>query len=108
VARDGRAYGIEYSVAPIRDAQGAVLGAVLVFRDVTEQRRLAEEMNWRATHDPLTGLVQPRPSSRRGLGRALQQAQADGTQYALLYIDLDDFKLVNDACGHTVGDQMLQ
>lgn len=107
VARDGRAYGIEYSVAPIRDAQGAVLGAVLVFRDVTEQRRLAEEMNWRATHDPLTGLVN-RTEFEARLGRALQQAQADGTQYALLYIDLDDFKLVNDACGHTVGDQMLQ
>jgi len=104
---DGHQYGIEHSVSAIRNARGEVLGTVLVFRDVTEQRRLAEEMNWRATHDALTGLFN-RTEFETRLRQVLDRAHQDGSQHALLYIDLDDFKLVNDACGHAVGDQMLQ
>ena len=107
ISRDGMEFGIEDSAAPIRDAQGAVLGVVLVFHDVTEQRRLSGEMSYRATHDELTGLVN-RAEFESRLRRLLQKSHEDGSIHALLYIDLDQFKLVNDACGHTAGDLLLK
>ena len=107
ISRDGSEYGIEDSAAPIRSPAGEVLGVVLVFRDVSEQRRLSSEMSYRATHDALTGLVN-RAEFEARLQRLLRRAHEDGGEHALLYIDLDQFKLVNDACGHAVGDQLLQ
>lgn len=107
VSRDGVEYGIEDSVAPIRSADGDILGAVLVFHDVTEQRRLSGEMSYRATHDALTGLVN-RSEFEARLRRVLESSQAEGSAHALIYVDLDQFKLVNDACGHSIGDQVLQ
>jgi diguanylate cyclase (GGDEF)-like protein/PAS domain S-box-containing protein len=107
ISRGGGEFGIEDSAAPIRNAQGEVLGAVLVFHDVTEQRRLSGEMSYRASHDALTGLVN-RPEFESRLGRALRRVHEERAEHALLYIDLDQFKLVNDACGHAVGDQLLQ
>ncbi len=107
ISREGREYGVQDSVAPIRNDRGEVFGVVLVFHDVTEQRRLSGEMHYRATHDSLTGLIN-RSEFETRLRRVLEQAQGDRSQHALLYIDLDQFKLVNDACGHAVGDQLLQ
>ena len=107
ISRDGMEFGIEDSAAPIRDAQGVVLGVVLVFHDVTEQRRLSGEMSYRASHDELTGLVN-RAEFESRLRRLLQKSHEDGSVHSLLYIDLDQFKLVNDACGHTAGDLLLQ
>ena len=107
ISRDGREFGIKDSAAPICDAKGVVLGAVLVFHDVTEQRRLSGEMSYRATHDDLTGLIN-RSEFESRLGRLLQKSHQDGSVHAVLYIDLDQFKLVNDACGHTAGDLLLQ
>ena len=107
ISRNGDEYGIEDSAAPIRNHEGDVLGVVLVFHDVTEQRRLAGEMSYRASHDPLTGLVN-RAEFEARLRRTLERAHEDRSVHALLYIDLDQFKLVNDACGHSVGDQLLQ
>jgi len=107
VARGGRKYSIENSAAPILDRDGAVLGAILVFRDVTEQRRLASEMTYRATHDSLTGLVN-RTEFERRLEARLTDAREERGGNALMYIDLDQFKLVNDACGHAAGDELLR
>jgi diguanylate cyclase (GGDEF)-like protein/PAS domain S-box-containing protein len=107
ISRNGDEFGIEDSAAPIRNASGDVLGVVLVFHDVTEQRRLSGEMSYRATHDALTGLVN-RAEFETRLRRTLDKAHADRSEHAMLYIDLDQFKLVNDACGHSVGDQLLQ
>lgn len=103
-ARDGQQYVIEDSAAPIRARDGHVLGAVLVFHDVTEQRRMAEEINYQATHDPLTGLF-----NRRAFEIKLQKLIEDieAKQHALLYLDLDQFKVVNDTCGHAAGDALL-
>lgn len=106
LSRDGTEYSIEDSAAPILDRSGALLGAVLVFRDVTEQRRLSLEMTYRATHDALTGLVN-RSEFETRLQRRLDGAREDGSENALMYIDLDQFKLVNDACGHAAGDELL-
>jgi len=107
LSRSGQEYGIQDTAAPIRSEAGAVLGVVLVFHDVSEQRRLSSEMSYRATHDALTGLVN-RAEFETRLGRLLEKSRSDGGEHALLYIDLDQFKLVNDACGHAIGDQLLQ
>jgi diguanylate cyclase (GGDEF)-like protein/PAS domain S-box-containing protein len=107
IARDGNEYAIEDSSAPIRDLEGNSLGAVLVFHDVTSQRRMTVEMNFRATHDALTGLLN-RGEFEDRLKRALSRIKASTGEFAVLYIDLDQFKLVNDACGHSVGDLLLR
>lgn len=107
VSRDGTEYGIEDSASPIRNKEGEILGVVLVFHDVTEARRLSGEMSYRATHDALTGLFN-RAEFEARLHKLLQEAHNEQSEHALMYIDLDQFKLVNDACGHAVGDQLLQ
>lgn len=107
LARDGQARAVDDSVAPIRGADGQVRGAVLVFRDVTQQRRQFNEIRWRASHDSLTGLVNRAEFGQR-LRRTLARARRDGSQHALLAFDLDRFKLVNDHCGHAAGDTVLR
>jgi len=106
VCRDGSKRSIEDSAAPILDSLGDVRGAVLVFHDVSEQRRLASEMRYRATHDPLTDLIN-RAEFEARIGHLVAEPRA-GVEHGVLFIDLDQFKLVNDACGHAVGDRLLQ
>jgi len=107
IARHGVEHGIEDSAAPIRNATGHVYGVVLVFHDVTEHRRLASEMSYRASHDPLTNLVN-RAEFDLHLSRLLKRGRADDGMHVLLYIDLDEFKVVNDSCGHAAGDELLK
>ena len=107
LSQNGEEYGIEDSAAPIRDEAGTVLGVVLVFHNVTEQRRLSNEMTYRASHDDLTDLFN-RTEFESRLGKLLQQSHENKSRHAMMFIDLDEFKLVNDACGHSVGDQLLQ
>jgi diguanylate cyclase (GGDEF)-like protein/PAS domain S-box-containing protein len=107
MARDGELRAVDDSVAPIRNAEGRVLGAVLVFRDVTLQRRQFDEIHWRASHDGLTGLVN-RGEFHQRLARIFERARDDGSHHALLAVDLDRFKLVNDHCGHAAGDAVLR
>lgn len=107
IARDGREFSIEDSAAPIRNSEGEILGVVLVFHDVSEQRRMSREMRHRATHDPLTGLINRAEFDRR-LTSLFEKSQFDDAPNALLYIDLDQFKIVNDSCGHAVGDLLLK
>jgi diguanylate cyclase (GGDEF)-like protein/PAS domain S-box-containing protein len=106
-ARNGVQYAIEQTVSPIREAEGAVIGLVVVFRDVTAERSLVHELAWRASHDALTGLANRHTFERR-LREMVDSAQTGRITHALLYIDLDQFKLVNDTCGHVAGDQLLQ
>ena len=98
---------IDQSVAPISGRDGEVLGSVLVFRDVSQQRQHAREMTYQATHDALTGLYNRRAFEER-LEQLLTRAKMDRSQHVLLYLDLDQFKIVNDACGHPAGDQLLR
>jgi len=107
ISRNGEEFGIQDSASPIRNDHGDMLGGVLVFHDVTLQRRLSGEMSYRATHDALTGLVNRLEFESR-LSLALADAQHAGSAHALMFIDLDQFKLVNDACGHAAGDLLLQ
>lgn len=106
VSRDGRRYIIEDSAAPLRDQEGRLLGVVMVFHDVTEKALLADEMSYRATHDALTGLVN-RGQFETDLGRALDRVRGGQGAGALMFLDLDHFKMLNDACGHAAGDRLL-
>jgi len=107
VARDGRHMAIEDSSAPIWSRDGAVLGAVVVLHDVTHERKLAHQLSWQAAHDPLTGLINRR-AFETAVANALRSAKDDGHHHALLYLDLDRFKIINDTCGHGAGDLLLQ
>ncbi len=107
ISRAGIEFGIEESTSPIRNAEGHILGSVVVFHDVTEQRRLSHEVSHRATHDALTGLVN-RAEFEGRLSRLLAGLMLEGNAHVLMYIDLDEFKVVNDACGHSAGDQLLR
>jgi diguanylate cyclase (GGDEF)-like protein/PAS domain S-box-containing protein len=106
IRRDGNEIYIESTAAPIRNDRGDVTGAVLVFHDVSESRELNRRLSYHASHDILTGLVN-RPEFEARLERALKSAKARETSYALCYLDLDQFKMVNDSCGHNAGDALL-
>lgn len=107
VRHDGTEFAIEDSAAPIRDRDGQVLGAVLVFRDATQTRALTHQLEHHANHDALTGLPNRRQFEAT-LERVLANARHGGKTHALCYIDLDQFKLVNDTCGHIAGDELLR
>ncbi len=105
--RNGEFKAITASAAPIRSRGGAVLGAIMVLRDVTESREMARRLNWQARHDALTGLYNRQEIEAR-LEEHLEQARMEGTAHAFLYLDLDQFKLVNDTSGHLAGDELLR
>lgn len=122
-SQTGQEYVIDESLNPIRDRQGEVRGAVLVFRDVTQPRQLERHLSWLATHDGLTGLLNRREFEQRlesllyptlthlaqtqTQTQAQTQAQAQTVEHTLGFIDLDRFKVVNDNCGHLAGDRLL-
>jgi len=105
--RDGSEILIEDSVAPIHDREGLASGSVMVFRDVTAARALAAQIAHLAEHDSLTGLPNRLLLSDR-LGQSIARAHRDSGLVAVLFLDLDDFKNINDSLGHAVGDRLLQ
>lgn len=107
IARDGTEYAIRDCVSPIRDRQGEIVGAVWIFHDVTESRRLTAQLSWQATHDTLTGLYNRRKFTEK-LAQAIISAREESKQHTLCYCDLDQFKIVNDTCGHGAGDALLR
>ncbi len=107
IRRDGGEFMIEDSAAPVRDRHGNVVGAVMVFYDVAAQRGNTHLMSYHATHDRLTGLVN-RAEFERRLKGVIEEARSRGGAHALCYFDLDQFKVVNDTCGHAAGDQLLR
>ena len=107
ITRDGRRIAVEESAAPIWSRDGEILGAVVVFRDVSHERKLTQQLSWHATHDTLTGLINRREFEHLVAG-ALHTAKEEGHVHALLYLDLDQFKVINDTCGHGAGDVLLQ
>lgn len=105
--RDNQEFAIERTTAPIRDRNSKVIGVVLIFRDITQIRSMARQLTYQATHDTLTGLINRREFELR-LEHALDNTRTDGRHHALCYMDLDQFKLVNDTCGHIAGDALLR
>ncbi len=107
VRRDGSEIPIEDSVAPIHDREGRVTGAVIVFRDVSAARAMAQQITHAAEHDFLTGLPNRMLLNDR-VGQAIALALRHRNKVALLFLDLDGFKHVNDSLGHPTGDKLLQ
>ena len=109
VGRSGRRIVVAESAAPLHH-EGKISGAVLVFRDVTDERLLSQELSFRASHDALTHLANRYEFERQVLA-AMRTRHGDtdpSREHALIYIDLDNFKVINDTCGHTGGDAMLK
>ncbi|MEM7564882.1 MAG: EAL domain-containing protein, partial [Pseudomonadota bacterium] len=104
---DGSNAVIRISGIPIFDGKGEFTGYRGTGVDITESFRLSEQLNYQATHDPLTGLVNRREFEQR-LNRVVRGCQEDDSEHALCYIDLDQFKVVNDTCGHDAGDELLR
>lgn len=102
----GSEAAIELSGSPIRDSQAEIIGSVMVFHDVTKLRALAMQLAYQATHDPLTGLINRVEFDAR-VEQAIHSANQNEKQHSLFYIDLDEFKIVNDTCGHPTGDELL-
>jgi diguanylate cyclase (GGDEF)-like protein/PAS domain S-box-containing protein len=107
VRRDGSNVAIEDSAAPILDPDGQISGAVVVFHDVSEARAMAMRMAYLAQHDSLTRLPNRLLLSDR-IAQAISLADRSGNAIALMFLDLDHFKYINDSLGHAAGDQLLQ
>jgi diguanylate cyclase (GGDEF)-like protein/PAS domain S-box-containing protein len=107
VRRDGVRLPVHDSAAPIRDRQGRLTGAILVFRDLTQMRQVEEEIQHLATHDPLTGLINRREFELL-IREAFEASEDEKSRTALCQLDLDAFKLINDTCGHSAGDQLIR
>jgi diguanylate cyclase (GGDEF)-like protein/PAS domain S-box-containing protein len=107
VRRDGFEAAIEDSAAPIHDRRGQVSGAVMVFHDVSTARALSLRMSYLAQHDSLTDLPNRILLNDR-LSHAMTLAQRHEKKLAVLYLDVDRFKHINDSVGHAVGDSLLQ
>lgn len=98
---------VEVNASPILDSGTNITGMVLVFHDVTKLRGLARKMSYQASHDSLTGLLNRREFENR-LEQAIDNARREEHRHALCYLDLDNFKVVNDTCGHIAGDELLK
>ena len=107
VSCDGREHAVMHTAAPIYNQRRDLIGAVIVFHDVTNARALQRQLSHQATHDSLTGLLN-RSAFETAASELLSHAKVEHGEHMLAYLDLDQFKLVNDTCGHIAGDELLR
>ena len=104
---DGTDLYVEPNASPIRDAKGESSGIVFVFRDVSQAHELTRQLSHQASHDLVTGLYNRREFEAR-VKHLIRDAEMNSNEHSLLYLDLDQFKVINDTCGHTAGDELLK
>lgn len=107
ITYDESVVSIEASIAPMKSDTGDLMGAVIVIQDVSHTRRLTKQLSYQASHDLLTGLYNRR-KFEECLEEILLNVRAEDRHHSLFYMDLDNFKIVNDTCGHVAGDELLK
>ena len=107
IAGDDKKVAVEASVTPMINSNGDILGAVMVIQDVSNTRKLTRQLSYQASHDMLTSLFN-RLKFEEHLEAALLNVREEQRVHSLCYVDLDQFKLVNDTCGHVAGDELLR
>ncbi len=107
IAKNGDQLVIHQVATPIHNQVGDIIGAVMIFRDVSKSHRLASRLSWQASHDELTQLINRREFERR-LETTINSSRQDGSEHCICFMDLDKFKVVNDTCGHVAGDELLR
>lgn len=105
--KNGDLYWSQESFAPIKDSNEQVTHFIAIQEDITEAKKLSEQLNYQATHDPLTGLVNRREFENR-INRVIATAKSTNSIHVLCYLDLDHFKIINDTCTHVAGDELLK
>lgn len=107
VSREGRRLAVRVDASRFDWRGNGLSGAVFIVADITVNVLLAEELNYRSTHDALTGLLSREEFERR-LSAMISEARSDHRQHAFAYLDLDQFKVINDTLGHFAGDELLR
>jgi len=105
--KEGELYWAQHYIAPITDSEGNITHYVGIQEDVTEAKEISKKLSYQASHDELTGLINRHEFERR-LNRVVASAKKDSSQHALCFLDLDQFKIINDTCGHIAGDELLR
>jgi len=107
VRDDGKTIPIEATTAPMCNDEDEIIGTVMVFQDVSQQRRMSRQLSYQASHDMLTGLYNRRMFEEQ-VEAVLLNVLSEDRHHAMCYVDLDQFKIVNDTCGHVAGDELLR
>jgi diguanylate cyclase (GGDEF)-like protein/PAS domain S-box-containing protein len=105
--KSGELYWAEETISPITNNFGEITHFVALQEDVTEARRISDEIDFQTTHDPLTGLLN-RQQFENELAQTIEHAHIHNSHHVLCFIDIDQFKIINDTCGHMAGDDMLR
>jgi len=105
--KDGQIFPVWETISSVRNAEGKIIEFVAIFADITQKKRSEEEIAYRANYDVLTGLPNRNLLAER-LSQAIKQARRENTRIAVMFVDLDHFKQVNDTLGHAIGDLLLQ
>jgi len=105
--KNGDFYWSQESIAPIKDNNNQITHFVAIQEDITEAKKVSDQLSYQASHDPLTGLINRREFEKRVI-RTIETAKNNNSTHVLCYLDLDQFKIINDTCTHVAGDELLK